>query len=108
MNAIDFDILLAQRLRTARRAAGLTQEQAAARLAVTRSQIAMIETARSKVSAAQVAAFAQLYQQSVAYFYGEMTAYNPIIQAPAYVADEARALAQLLTAWADRQQDTRA
>lgn len=54
-------IEIAARLRTAREAAGLTQGQVAQKLQVHRPTISEIEAGRRRVSADELAAFADLY-----------------------------------------------
>jgi transcriptional regulator with XRE-family HTH domain len=54
-------MLLPEQLRSARRAAGITQHQAAARLGVSQAYLALIETGRRRVTAKLASGFGSLY-----------------------------------------------
>jgi transcriptional regulator with XRE-family HTH domain len=58
------------RLRTARKAAGLTQVQAASRLRVPQSFVSKSETGERRVDVVELADFARLYRRPLAYFAG--------------------------------------
>ncbi len=61
---------LAQRLRTAREHAGLSQGQIAKMLEMHRPTISEIEAGRRKVSAEEVTRFAEIYEVSMAWLTG--------------------------------------
>lgn len=56
---------IAERLRRARLAAGITQEEAARRIRITRSQWCLIEAGEQSIPAERVVDFARLVQVSV-------------------------------------------
>ena len=62
---------LAQRLREAREARGLTQEQAAEAVGLARSAVVRIETGNRSVSTLELARFAELYRRPVGDFFSE-------------------------------------
>jgi len=62
---------IAERLRSAREAAGLTQGQAAKLLGLHRPTVSEIEAGRRKVSAEELVQFADIYGVSVSWLTGE-------------------------------------
>jgi transcriptional regulator with XRE-family HTH domain len=64
---------LAERLRQAREAAGLSQAQAARLLGMHRPSLSYIEAEERKVSAGELKQFAELYKVSTQWLLGEAT-----------------------------------
>lgn len=83
---------LGNRLRDAREYLGLSQDEAAKAVKLTRSAISLIETGQRKVDAFELKRFADLYQRPVSDFTGDAEATT---QKPAGVAHLARAAAAL-------------
>ena len=67
----DARVAIANRLRTAREMAGLSQGQVARLLGIHRPTVTETEAGRRKVSAEELAAFAHLYGVGVAWLAGE-------------------------------------
>ena len=63
--------LVAEKLRTAREYLGLSQEEVAASVSISRSAISLVENGQRKVDSLELKAFANLYQQPVSFFTGE-------------------------------------
>lgn len=63
--------MLAERLREAREAAGLTQDQVAAKLDLSRSTIAQMELGRREVTSLELDRLAWLYGRDIRSFFGE-------------------------------------
>lgn len=59
---------LVERLKTARMAAGLTQQQAASLLRKTQSYLSKIESGQRRVDLVQLSEFAQIYKRRLSYF----------------------------------------
>lgn len=101
-----FNQALGRRLRSARKAAGYTQETIAPLIGVVRSQIANMEVGRSTISAEQVALFARYYGQPVSYFYDDLpltTPADPPNPPPYHLVAQAARLAAELQKWVDAQ-----
>ena len=64
--------LLGKRLREAREYVGITQEQAAAHLAVRRSAISEMEAGKRGVGALEITRLARLYDRPTSWFTGEI------------------------------------
>ncbi len=74
--SIDLDetrLAIANRLRTARQMAGLSQGQVARMLGMHRPTVSEAEAGRRKVPAEELATFARLYRVSIAWLVGEVT-----------------------------------
>ena len=71
MDSPDRRKALAERLREARRLAGLSQGQVAQMMNLHRPSVSEIESGNRKVSADELSRFAQIYDVSVAYLSGE-------------------------------------
>jgi transcriptional regulator with XRE-family HTH domain len=69
-----------ERLRSAREQAGLSQGQVAKLLNYHRPTISEIEAGRRKVTSEEVAAFAELYDISVAWLLNESEEHNPVVE----------------------------
>jgi transcriptional regulator with XRE-family HTH domain len=63
--------ILAARLKAARTSAGMTQEQAAKSIGVTRTAITKIEDASREVSTLELAGLAKIYGRTIASFFDE-------------------------------------
>ena len=68
---VTHEATIAERLRSAREAAGLTQGQAAKLLGLHRPTVSEIEAGRRKVSAEELVQFADIYGVSVSWLTGE-------------------------------------
>jgi transcriptional regulator with XRE-family HTH domain len=64
-------LILASRIREARTAIGLTQEDVATAMRIGRSAISAIETGDRKVSGTELCRFARLYRRPVAWLLGD-------------------------------------
>lgn len=82
-------IAIAQRLREAREYVGLSQEDVAQALKLSRPSITNIESGLRRIEAVELDKLATLYRQSVTYL---LTGEEPVGAAPAQVAFLARAL----------------
>jgi len=60
-----------QRLRRARKEAGLTQAEVAKRLGRTQSFVTKAERGERRLDVVELRAFARVYRKPVAYFFGE-------------------------------------
>ena len=69
---------LGSKLREAREYIGLSQEEVAAQLAVTRTAVTQIENGKRKVEALELARLARMYQRPISYFTDE----NPPAERP--------------------------
>lgn len=85
---------LGNRLREAREYLGLSQDEAAKAVKLTRPAISLIETGQRKVDALELKRFADLYQRPVAAFTGEMDASAAKPQRVAHLARAAAALSE--------------
>lgn len=63
-----------RRLRQARKAAGLSQEQAARRLGRTQSFVSKAELGERRLDVIELRAFARLYRKPMSFFFGEQSA----------------------------------
>lgn len=62
---------LASRLKEAREYLGLSQQEVASTLKISRSAISLIESGQRRVDSVELKAFARLYQRPVSFFTGE-------------------------------------
>ncbi len=60
-----------RKLREAREAAGLTQQEAAEKLSKPQSYISKIERGERRIDVVEIKTIADLYKVSVSYFYGQ-------------------------------------
>lgn len=77
----DKKMLLANRLREAREAAGLSQEDVAQKLSLPRPAISQIENGHRRVEALELARFAKLYRRPLGFFADEEPAGTPRLDA---------------------------
>ena len=68
------DLYIAQRLKAARKAAGLSQSDAGNRLGLAFQQIQKYEKGSNRISAGALAALAEYYAQPIAWFFPEVVA----------------------------------
>ena len=87
-------VRLGKLLREAREYAGLSQEEAAARVAIPRTGIGNIEAGRRRVDAIELQRLADLYRRPVSFFTGGAGA-EPSDEQPEYVARLAAQAKQL-------------
>jgi transcriptional regulator with XRE-family HTH domain len=79
---------IAERLRQSREYVGLSQEQVATALAISRPAVTNIESGQRKLEAIELATLARLYHRSVEYL---LTGKDPFVDAPEQLAFLARA-----------------
>jgi len=87
-------LVLATKLREAREYLGITQEEAAAALKLTRSAISLIESGERKVEALELKQFATIYLKPFEYFTGESPNEPKVPDDVAHLARTASKLSQ--------------
>lgn len=79
---------IADRLRQSREYVGLSQEEVATALAISRPAVTNIESGQRKVEATELVTLARLYHRTVEYL---LTGKDPVVEAPEQLAFLARA-----------------
>jgi transcriptional regulator with XRE-family HTH domain len=85
---------LGVRLREARDYLGLSQEEAAKAVGLTRSAISLLESGQRKVDALELKKFCELYQRPISEFTGDVEVESPLPETIQHLARTASKLTQ--------------